>query len=170
MNEELQLKLQAYLDGELPEAEAREVAAWLAQDSGAVGLMTELKNTRAALALHERGVNVPESREFYWSKIRREIERSDAAAHRPAPAPVSPFKWLRRALAPGMGLALVVATLFLITRPGTTAPGLGLTVATADAGTFTYRNFESGATLVWLPYPAENRLAGGGSGGNLQQQ
>jgi len=34
---EQQLKLQAYLDGELPEAEARAVAEWLSRDEGAMG-------------------------------------------------------------------------------------------------------------------------------------
>ena len=31
MTEEQQLKLQAFLDGELPESDRREVAAWLAR-------------------------------------------------------------------------------------------------------------------------------------------
>jgi len=38
MDLDSQLKLQAYLDGELPEAEARAVANWLAKDREAVGL------------------------------------------------------------------------------------------------------------------------------------
>jgi anti-sigma factor RsiW len=32
------LKIQAFLDGELPEAEAREVAAWVAADAEATAL------------------------------------------------------------------------------------------------------------------------------------
>src|SRR3954451_11736217 len=70
-----ELKLQAYLDGELPEPEARQMAKWLAQDQEAVLLHAELKNTRQALAGAEKLVQLPESREFFWSKIEREISR-----------------------------------------------------------------------------------------------
>ena len=62
MKQELQLKLQAYLDGELPEGEAREVAGLLAQDAEARALLAELKNTRAALAGFEADIKLPESR------------------------------------------------------------------------------------------------------------
>ena len=31
--------------------------------------------------------------------------------------------------------------------------------ALADPGAFTYRDYASGTTLVWLSYPAENELA-----------
>src|SRR3954467_4785574 len=75
MDFDAQLKLQAYLDGELPEAEARDVAKWLAKDQEAVLLLGELRNTRQAMASLEAGVRVPESREFFWSKIEREIGR-----------------------------------------------------------------------------------------------
>src|SRR2546425_6017069 len=80
-----QLKLQAYLDGELPEAEARAVANWLAQDREAVALLGELRNTRQALVGLEVGVTLPESREFFWSKIERDIrpqEQPEPAAGR----------------------------------------------------------------------------------------
>ena len=43
MNEEQQLKLQAFVDGELPEAEARGVAAELARNSEATALLNELR-------------------------------------------------------------------------------------------------------------------------------
>ena len=69
------MRLQAYLDGELPDSEAREAASLLAQDAEARALLAELKNTSAAMAGFELDIKLPESREFYWSKIEREIER-----------------------------------------------------------------------------------------------
>ena len=45
MDYDAQLKLQAFLDGELPEAEASEVAKWLARDREAAALLEELRNT-----------------------------------------------------------------------------------------------------------------------------
>jgi len=108
MDHEKQLKLQAFLDEELSEAEASEVASWLAKDQEATLLLGELRNTRQALARFEAGVRLPESREFYWSKIKREIERS-APAETPA-QPVSLFTRLRRLLMP-LG---AIATLALV--------------------------------------------------------
>ena len=55
MDYDAQLKLQALLDGELPEAEASEVANWLARDREAAALLEELRNTREALAGFEAG-------------------------------------------------------------------------------------------------------------------
>src|SRR6266480_3982861 len=79
MDYDAQLKLQAFLDGELPEGDAEKVAKWLAQDQEAVLLHAELKNTRQALAGAEKPLQLLESREFFWSKIEREISRLEAA-------------------------------------------------------------------------------------------
>ena len=168
MNDELRIKVQAFLDGELPEAEAREMAALLARDPEAAALHGELKNTRAALVDFERRIVVPEGREFYWSKIQREIERTEAAKARPEAEPVSIFKWLIRTLLPVTGLALLTVALFVMTRPAhlPTTP-IALEVASVDSSTMTYRNYESGTTLVWLSYPAENELAGGDAAGRI---
>jgi len=80
MDYDVQLKVQAWLDGELPEAEAREIAEWLATDREAAALAGELRNTRQALAGHEAEIRLPESREFFWSKIEREIQRREDLA------------------------------------------------------------------------------------------
>ena len=153
MDNEAQLKIQAYLDGELADAEAREVANWLARDQGAVALMTELRQTRKALAGFENGIRLPESREFYWSKIRRQIERERVSAPQPA-ARVPWLVRLRYFLVPAAGLALVGFIAYL-GLPGTVGtPGVETTLA--DSGAFTYHDYNSGTTLVWLSYPAEN--------------
>ncbi len=156
MNEEQQLKLQAFLDGELPEAEARDVAARLARDSEAAALVNELRNTRRALKALEPELPLPESREFYWSKIRREIERLDVPA--PAAESASLFTWLRRLLIPaGAVAAVALAVLVATLRPGVLNPvGRPDTeIANADVSTFTYDDYASGTTLVWVDYPAE---------------
>src|SRR6185312_2575425 len=116
MTDEQQLKLQAFFDGELPESDAREVSAWLAQDADATALLGELKNTRNALKVSEPEVKLPESREFYWSKIKREIERTAAA---PAPVPrASLFTWVRRAtMSLGAVAALVIAGFIIFHQP-----------------------------------------------------
>lgn len=169
MDDKTQLQLQAWLDGELPEAEARKVAAQAAQDREAAALAEELRHTRQALAGFEAGIRLPESREFYWSKIAREIERREAAPPEPAPREFS-FALLRRWLAPASALALVVIAGLLLVRPpapaGRSAEAESET-ALADAGVFTYRDYAAGATLVWLSYPADNEVADGSDLGTL---
>jgi anti-sigma factor RsiW len=156
MNDEQQLKLQAFLDGELPEKEAREVSAWLAQDEEATALSREIRNTRQALKSSEANVRVPESREFYWSKIQQGIERSErqpSQVRKP-----SLFHVLRRLLVPAGALAAVAAiTIFAGKQFG--FPGIaGITdseMTVADSSAFTYQDYANQTTLVWVSYPAE---------------
>ncbi len=158
MKVELQLKLQAYLDGELPPDETREVADWLARDGEARALLGELQHTMGAVAGYESELRLPETREFYWSKIQREIRRLETT-----PSAVSSVSWFaawRRVLVPVASLALVVLAAVVL------APQLGFRIgssqaefALTDANAFTYRDYNSGTTLVWLPYEAENEFA-----------
>lgn len=163
MNEDRQLKLQAFLDGELPEAEAREVTHWIASDPDAAALHKELKNTRQALSGFEAGIKLPESREFYWSKIRREIEKQERT-EAPNKETAQPG-WLLRYLIPASTFAAVAIMAMLAAKifglSGTSKVALvtpELETALADSGAFTYRDNEEGITVVWLSYE-ENTLA-----------
>jgi len=164
MDDKTQLKLQAWLDGELPEAEAREMAAWAAREREGAALAEELRNTRQALAGFEADVRLPESREFYWSKIARAIERLEAPPPKAAPQD-SPFALFRRWLVPASAVALVVIAGLVFTRPAappvSRTTGEAVETALADAGVFTYRDFSAGTTLVWVSYPADNEIAPG---------
>ena len=157
MTEEQQLKLQSFLDGELPEDEAGAAASWIARDAEATALVNELCNTRKALKGSEANVRLPESREFFWSKIEREIQKLEPV---PAIKPsVSLFDYLRRLLVP-MSAAAVVCIAGFITynqfRPGSSTE---MELASSASNTFTYHDYSAGMTLVWLPFEAENDLA-----------
>ncbi len=150
MDYETQLKLQACLDGELGAEEARQFQARVAQDAEAQGLLAELKMTREILAGFETGVALPESREFFWSKVEREIERQAApvsASRRPAL-----FGGWQRWLAPAGALAAALAVMLLMGRP---PAGPQVETSLADSGAFTYHDFAARTTLVWLSYPAD---------------
>lgn len=155
---ESQLQLQAYLDGELPEAGRREVEAWLTHDPEARALLAELRQTDAALAGADCDVKLPESREFYWSKIEREIRRREAAARPPEASTV--WSWMalwRRWLVPAAALAVltlafVLGPVLLSGRPHE------LEVVLATGNSTTYRDHARGMTLVWFSFPAENRF------------
>jgi len=161
MDYRAQLKLQAFLDRELSEAEAKEVAAWLSRDQEAAALAAELRHTHEALAGLETGVSLPESREFFWSKIERDIHRAEAPAPLPRPAGLTFIGRLRRLLVPASAVALVALAGLVVTRQegSSRLPG-DVETALSDPGAFTYRDYNAGTTLVWLSYPAENELAG----------
>jgi len=105
MKLESELELQAYLDDELSPRQARKVAAAVAQDEQARLLLAELKWAKTAMTGAEPELKVPETPEFYWSKIRREIERTEPAQPRLAPRFL--LAW-RRIMAPLAGVALVM--------------------------------------------------------------
>jgi anti-sigma factor RsiW len=156
MNLEQQLKLQAFLDGELPEREAREILTWTQRDREAASLLAELKNTRQAMVKSEPHLSVPESREFFWSKIEREIQRLEPQS---TSAPdVSIFAALRRFLLPASAVAtLVIAGMiahFNVPKASVESvadsdmPTVETTLANSDATT--YRDANEGTTLVWF--------------------
>lgn len=158
MNEDFQLKLQAYVDGELSEREAREVESALAGDAAARALVAELRNTNSALAVFDAEIKLPESREFHWSKIKRQIEREQT----PAPVPAKSIPWWQRFLIPAGGIAaLVIAVLIGLKQNKPLIKGPFNTVEThlSDSGAMTYRDQSEGLTVVWLSYPAENEFA-----------
>jgi anti-sigma factor RsiW len=158
MDYDLQLKVQALLDGELPEAEASEVNQRLARDPEAAALREELRQTRSALAGFEAGIQLPESREFFWSKVQRDIQRLETPAAKPASTSLSAL--LRRFLVPASAVAVLVLAGLMLTGH---APGSRLAAdietALADSGAFTYRDYSAGTTLVWLSYPADTEVA-----------
>ena len=159
MKQDLQLKLQAYLDGELPSGETQSVTEWLSQDAAARDLLAELTNTRTALLAHESDIKVPDSREFYWSKIRRQIEREEQSA--PAIKTVSLMERFRRLLIPAGTVAAMMLGVMVIQQQLGQGGYAVLEAAGVheDSEAFTYRDYESGTTLVWLSYPAENEFA-----------
>src|SRR5436309_1543274 len=78
MDYDFQLKLQAYLDGELSGREMRKVEAQMARDAQAQALSGEMQMVKSALSSFEAEVKLPESREFFWSRIQRETRVLDA--------------------------------------------------------------------------------------------
>ena len=158
IDRDIQIKIQAFLDGELVEAEAREIAALIARDREAAALHAELKHTRLALAGVEQGIVLPESREFYWSKIRREIERLE----QPQTVRAEPSVWqlISRLLKPVTAVAVVVllgAVLFHQTS-GVNG-GADVLVASSDMDTITFRDDSDGTTYVWFMDASENGVA-----------
>jgi len=106
MNQDLALKYQAFVDGELREAEARHVAQLLETDPEARALVAELRDTKTLLAGNEPQLPLPESRDFYWSKIQRDIQCLEAEP-RSAGGWFAALAGWRRFLAPLAGVAVI---------------------------------------------------------------
>ncbi|MBM3880917.1 MAG: hypothetical protein FJ387_14560 [Verrucomicrobia bacterium] len=153
MNHEGQVKLQAWLDGELPESEARTLARRVQEDPAARALTDALSQVKHALQAGEPEWRVPESREFYWSKIQRDILRQERPEARPPRSrwTGSWFKYLAPAAIVG-ALALLISMPELLFGPSTSGSVLTAEVDTPreDVSSFTFRSEAEGMTVVWI--------------------
>lgn len=156
MNHETELKIQAWVDGGLPTAEARSVQDLVSRNPEAKALADELRHTRQALAAGEVARSVTDTREFYWSKIQQRIEAEERAPTSPA----QPFwvqRWVR-ILAPA---AILAALTLMLVSPGLLGlrrgfGGLGeFENPSPDTTAFTFRSESEGMTVVWLSTPSE---------------
>ena len=155
MNLDFGIKLQAYLDGELTGRDAQAVASLNESDAEARALFAELQQTRSALKGNEPEFRLPESREFFWSKIEREIEQLEAA-----PAGSLTPAWvvfLRRHLAAVTGTCVAACLmLFMAFQMNWVSPDLFEEIENPleDAGAFSFRSESQQMTLVWIADPA----------------
>jgi|SRR6185369_6602046 hypothetical protein len=150
MKHEEQLKLQAYLDGELSGRETRAVEELVARDAAAQNLLAELRFTKTALAGNEPEIKLPESREFYWSKIEREIQRLETV---PATRGTNWFTWWwRRYWIPFSGFAVMMALLLgTVNQYLFRSPVLEeIDNPSEETGAFTFRSDKERMTVVWL--------------------
>jgi anti-sigma factor RsiW len=153
MTDERQWELQAYADGELSASARRKVEARLATDAGARALLAELQMVRQALGANEPMPQLPESREFYWSKIEQEINRLESVGEHRAPSPV--LQWWRRLILPAAGLAVLALTFGVTVFPKMGRGGSSVEASFPGTEALTYRDQAHGVTLVWLSYPSE---------------
>ncbi len=150
MKAEFELRLQAYLDGELGGREAAEVEAQVKAQPAAQDLLAELRRTRDALHGNEPERLLPETREFYWHKIERAIEAADRSGARSG---VFSLGWLWRYW-PQLSGAVTAAVVLL-------AAGVhfhwfshqgweDIENPLAETGTFCFRSEPDRMTLVWV--------------------
>jgi anti-sigma factor RsiW len=139
------LKLQAWLDGELPPAEAEAVAASVEQDPALRLLAEELSATKQLLRGSELERRLPESREFFWSRIEREIRPRESLA-RPERSPWR--TWLFRLATPTAIAAALAALLVLPDRSIVSTAVVESPLE--DVGSVTFRSEAEGMTIVWI--------------------
>ena len=154
MNKELHLRVQSYLDGELSDREARQVETRLSQDADARALQAELAMAKGFLKANEPERQVPDSREFYWSKIQREIERAESVV---ISSGQSPWATWRKFLVPVAGVALV-ALMVVSTIRFNAVPTMDPYVShlaeienlSEHSGSFSFRSQSENMFVVWV--------------------
>lgn len=158
MNSDMQLKVQAYLDNELTPGEARQTAALLTNDPLARDLYHELKQTKEIVRQNEPVVRLEESHDFYWSKIKREIEKVERPAALARQQP-----WWLRLVAPVAGAVALFAILLSVSGPSTPTPETLATtrleatvpmhegeIVAPEMSAITFRSEAEGVTVVWV--------------------
>lgn len=153
--------VQAWIDGQLGPTEAREVAALVQRDPAFRALADNVRGLSRLLRDHPLPRTVPESREFYWSKIRRGIEENERAVERTrdqGSLATRALRWLPW-LVPAAAAVLAVA-FFL--RPAPETPTLvgprgvpqmaehRVEAVSDQLTTLTFYSAEDAMTVVWL--------------------
>jgi anti-sigma factor RsiW len=158
------LQLQALLDGELSASEVPVIAHRLEQDPEARRLYDELELTRAVLSRCEPEHKIPETRDFYWSRIRQAIERGEPVGT------VSESGWWRgwlRWMVPAGATALL--GLFLLQRtwvgpeqePVLVSAEHQVETLLAEATSISFRSESAGMTVVWVQSGSQNFFGSG---------
>jgi hypothetical protein len=146
MKHKLELKIQAWLDGEVTDREAARIADWVARDAEAGDLAAQLGTLRKTMVDNELIAPLAETREFHWSKIERQIQREALTPRRSMP-------WVGRwrgLLLPAVGVA-VLACVFTLGVKEMHQPTFDEISAT-DQGmeAVTFHDQSAGMTVVWL--------------------
>ena len=150
------LTVQAHVDGELPADQAGAVGARIQQDAESRHLAEELASTRELLALGEPEHKLAESREFYWSKIQRQIDAEARAQERAARAPRSGVAWWLRFVVPAAAVALLLALAVPITmsrlgaRHAISFLGHEIDSPLDETSTISFYSQADAMTVVWV--------------------
>lgn len=153
INKETKLRLQAHLDNELSDRETREMAAWLDREPEARALYNELNNIKHLLVNNEPEAKLPESREFYWSKIERTIRQESAKA--PASgAATGRFPWWVRVFAPALGVVVLLVSALSVVKFGTGPQTVRylheVETPLEETSAISFRSQSAGMTVVWV--------------------
>ena len=157
MNEnEIQLKVQALVDGELTGREAEELRERLETDAGLKEFYERLTAVRELMADAELPRTLPESGDFHWSQISKAIECEERQAKQMA-RPASGANWLLRWVFPLAGIACLM---LLLTLQQTRNPNLSISLGSDHElelsidglDVMTFNTGDDNMSVVWLDY------------------
>ena len=152
-------KVQAFLDGELPEGERAAVETLVKSDPDLTLLYEALSSEKDWLGGNEMERIVPEPRDFYWSKIGSAIERDLEEEVLPPETIARPLGFWLRWLLPVGGVAAVLLLAMVAQFGGPTNPPAAAQKASSyhevdsplDSGSLiTFRSESEGVTIFWM--------------------
>jgi len=155
-NIDVELRLQAHLDGEIEASQAVEFEAWLAGSAEARLLEAELREvTRLMREAGELQRSIPVSGAFYWNQIARQIRpvQGPAAWFEGAAAVDVVGAWWRRMMAPLSVSAAAAAVLLWLGPIMKTIPGdsfLMVEDKLEQTGSISFHSDEDRMTVVWV--------------------
>lgn len=160
MTLEQQLKIQAYIDGELSRREAKKVEALIASDPEARRLFEELKFASTAIRENEPEIKMPLSRELFWNRIAQQINQSE-----PDPIPLLDYikqiirvAFGRKYWVPVTATIIAVIGIFLLKDVIKPIEDYLVVVETPsdDVGSYSFRAQSEKMFVVWI-YNKENK-------------
>lgn len=154
LSEDQIMAIQALADGELAGQDLKQVQNLVASDGAARSLFAILKTQSEAVSMAGyTPVACPESREFYWSQIERQISQEE----RSTDSGTRPFSWksaVSWVLNPVFAPAALVAVLCLLVGNQLDQPGIYETVEVSTA----YVDQQAGFAVYYVDAP--NFLSG----------
>jgi negative regulator of sigma E activity len=147
------LKVQACVDGEMPDAEAKALVQSIQQDEQLQLIHEHLQSIKTLMHENELEHPVQETREFYWASIHRSI----AAAPAERATHASSLGWLLRWLVPVGATALLCAYWLMPVRPGLGSDaeadnlvGHEIETPLEETASFAFRSEAAEMTVVWV--------------------
>lgn len=158
LTEQQMLAIQAEVDGQLESQQRFEVQALIAANGAAGVFRDSIAGTRAVIRRGEPTRVVPGNRDFYWSKIRRQIEsagRTDESAEKmksvtaPDGRGALWSRWIGWGL-PALGAAAVVLVM-MRSDDRTDAENVALIEGSQlEASGQVFRSEHDGVTIHWI--------------------
>lgn len=159
MNRELKTQIQAWIDGELDATATPALVRRMDGDPEAVEFAASLRAIRGIVRANEPVRPVPDTRDFYWSQIRRAIESSPReGAEGPVAGRFSPGRWLAWLIPSSAAAAAVLLALRFGAGSPTVSPDAGeramvghvIEAPTTDMNTLTFYSSRDLMTVVWV--------------------
>ncbi len=151
---EQKLKIQAYLDGELSQSEAKKVEFLMASDQEAKQVFEELKCAADLLQNNEPEIKMPISRELFWNRIYNEIQKDEDES-------VSVFDYIRhlkylllntKYLVPVAATIIALISIFLIKDFAKPIEDYLVSIETTseEVGSYSFRVQSENMFVVWI--------------------
>ena len=154
-----ELLLQAYVDGQLDPSEVDQVGRMIQEDPAVLETIEEFRRLSQLCSLADRQVTVPMPRGPYWTRIQSQIADAPSSVVEPPLQRIT--SWLDLLLkfaVPSAAVFALVTTLFLL-NPISTPHSKDFVVLSIDheietlsedASYMTFRSEQEGLTVVWL--------------------